>query len=439
MTRTAALLPPIGPVPPLTIPPTADVRLPSGLRVVAVRYPSIPMAELRLAIPLDAASSHTGAVHELLAATLLHGTPRRSRHTITDELAVSGAALAASRTSRWLGLTGSGPAAALPTLLAVLADSLTGAAHADDAVHAARDRARRQIATTRRQPQVIASEALLDQLYGDLPRMQDVPRGDAIAAVGPDDVRHAHRTVVRPDNAFLVLVGDLAPEAAVAEAARALQPWRALSPGQDPGTAPQLPVLRRPGTARVHRPGAVQSQIRLVRPAIGRDHPDFAALTLANIVFGGYFSSRLVADVRERRGLAYRCEAAFRDHLDQLVISLEADTATASAPETLRRIHAQLRLMAEQPPSAAEVEAARRYVTGMTALATSSQQAWAGSLLMSLTLSQEPDRIAHFLDALTRVTVEDVAAAAARFYDPADYHGIVLGDTAHLTDTDPSL
>lgn len=179
--------------------------------MVAVRYPSIPMAELRLAIPLDAASSHTGAVHELLAATLLHGTPRRSRHTITDELAVSGAALAASRTSRWLGLTGSGPAAALPTLLAVLADSLTGAAHADDAVHAARDRARRQIATTRRQPQVIASEALLDQLYGDLPRMQDVPRGDAIAAVGPDDVRHAHRTVVRPDNAFLVLVGDLAP------------------------------------------------------------------------------------------------------------------------------------------------------------------------------------------------------------------------------------
>ncbi|WP_316741801.1 insulinase family protein [Streptomyces sp. MK7] len=430
------VLPAVGPVPPLVLPPMADVRLPNGLRVVAVRHASIPMAELRLAVPLDAESFRTSAVHELVAATLLHGTPQREREAITDELATVGAVLSASRTSRWLGVSGSGPTAALPTLLGVLGECLVEARHEDAAVRAARERAVRQAATTRRQPHLLASEALLDHLYGPMPRMNDVPYEADLAAVTAEEVRAAHREVVRPDRAVLVLVGDLDPERAVARAAQALRGWSA---AEDTRPAPCAPVIRRSGIARIHRPGAAQSQIRLARPAIDRNHPEFAALTLANIVFGGYFSSRLVADVRERHGLAYRCESAFRDHLDQLVISLEADTATESAAGTLRRIRHQLRSMAEQPPSGAEVEAARRYVTGMTALATSSQQAWASSLLLSLTLGQQPDRIAHFLDELATVSAADVAAAAGRWYDPTDYHGVVLGDTAHLTETDIAL
>lgn len=118
------------------------------------------------------------------------------------------------------------------------------------------------------------------------------------------------------------------------------------------------------------------------------------------------------------------------------VIAVEADTATASAPHTLQGIEQQLRNMAEHPPNSYEVTAARQYVTGMTALAASSQQAWAGSLLLTLTLGQEPDRIAQFLEHLTGVGDDEVAAAAARFYCPDDYHGIVLGDTAALSETD---
>ncbi|MFI6660839.1 M16 family metallopeptidase [Streptomyces sp. NPDC050523] len=441
MTHTA-LLPPVGPVPELVLPPTADVRLPSGLRVVALRHASIPMAELRLAVPLDAVSFRTAAVHELLAATLLHGTARHDRESITDGLARDGAVLSASRSSRWLGVSGSGPAAALPALLRVLGECLAGARHADPEVRAARERAVRQVATTRRQPHLLASEALIGHLYGPMPRMTDVPHAADLAAVTAEEVRAAHRDAVRPDRAVLVLVGDLDPVHAAALAARALGEWPAggsLPPLPNAPHILQTPETGRPGVARIHRPGAVQSQIRLVRPALDRNHPGFAALTLANIVFGGYFSSRLVADVRERHGLAYRCESAFHDHLDRLVISLEADTATASAAGTLRRMRHVLRGMAERPPSEAETEAARCYVTGMTALATSSQQAWASTLLLSLTLGQEPDRIAHFLDELATVTTADVAAAAARFYDPTDYHGVVLGDTAHLTETDTAL
>ena len=53
------------------------------------------------------------------------------------------------------------------------------------------------------------------------------------------------------------------------------------------------------------RPGSVQSSMRLALPAVGRTHPDHAALQLANLVFGGYFSSRWVENIREDKGYTY--------------------------------------------------------------------------------------------------------------------------------------
>lgn len=420
-------VPPLGPIPALAPPPMADERLPGGLRIVAARYPSIPMVEVRLAIPRAPATSRDVAAQELLTATLLHGTPTSDRREITDRLADAGATLAASRTSRWLILTGSGPADKLPVVLAVLADCLTHACHPESAVQAARDLAVHRAVAARTEPHMIASETLLRRLYGRLPAMQDVPEPADLAAVTAGDLRRAHREVVRPSGAVLVLVGDLEPLDAVEAVDRMLRIWRAVGP---PSASPPTPVIRRHGVVRVRRHNATQSQIRLVRPAIGRDDPGFVALSVANVVFGGYFSSRLFADIREGRGLAYRCESTIRDHLDQPVIAVEADTMTARATETLHRIHDQMRQMAIKPPTSGEVEAVRRYSTGMTALSVSSQHAWAGELLTSLILGQEPQHVQRLLDRLATIDADAVAEAASRFYDPDDYHGIVLGGAA---------
>ncbi|MFD0375087.1 M16 family metallopeptidase [Streptomyces sp. NPDC127112] len=432
------VLPPIGPPVPVAMPPMADVRLGNGLRVIAVRHASTPLTELRLAIPLDTESFAEAAVQEVLTASLLGHSGPGERGPADQGLAASGGMLSASRSARWLGVTGSGPV--LPLLLDVLALSLTRPRFTDEVVRAVTVRAQGQVAATRTQPQLIASEALVEHLYGSLPQMQDVPRAADLAAVTPDEVHLAHRRWVRPDQAVLIVVGDLHPARAVEQAERALSGWeRAGGTPRQAAQGPLLPHLRNRTIARVPRPGATQTQIRLVRPGLARTDPGFAALTLANIVFGGYFSSRLVAEVRERHGLAYRCESVFRDHLDQLVVAVEADTATEHGSRTLGHLQAQLRRMAEEPPTSAEIEAARRFVTGMTALSTSSQQGWAAGLMLALAGGQQPEHISRILDDFTAVTDDDVAAAAARFFDPDDFHGVVLGENLTPFETETSL
>ena len=426
---TTARLPGVGRIPTLVLPPISDERLESGLRVVAARHASVPVVEMRLAIRLYPGSFTEAAVHELLAATLLQGTKTRDHHAIVDDLADVGCFVSAFRSARRLIVTGSGPASSLAVLLDVLADALESAAYSDPVVDAARCRASEQILATRGQPNLVASQALMEHLYDELPQLQDVPGMSEIAAVTAADLRAAHHDVLRGDDAVMVLVGDIDPDDAITRVRRALGAWRGRTSVR-PATAL---VHRNSGITVVDRAGAAQSQIRLVRPCLDRNDPGYAALTLANYVFGGYFSSRLVADVRESRGLAYHCEASFTDHLDQVMLAVHADTATASTMLTLERIRQNMRELTTRPPTGAEVDAARRYVTGMTALAVSSQQAWASSLLMALVLNQEPDRITRFLGELTDTGTREVAAAAATFFDPEDYHGVVLGDSKHFT------
>ncbi|MEU7042839.1 insulinase family protein [Streptomyces varsoviensis] len=424
-------LPPIGQADPIVLPPLADVRSTGGLRIIAARHASVPIVDLRLLLPLRADTAMDAAVQEVLAGTLLLNTREGGAGPLLNELAAAGATLSAVRSARRMGVAGTGMANTLALLLTSLNEALVRTGHDVATVTAVRKQARAKTALRRSHPQLQVSNALLDHLYGPLPQLQDVPGDEYLARVTAEQVRQAHERWLRPEGATLLIVGDLDPERTVAEAERCLAEW--LNMPDDPAPLPQepeLPARTGTGISWVHRPGAAQSLIRLSAPCPGRDDAEFPALSLANLVFGGYFSSRLVADIRERLGLAYRCEAFFRDHLDQMVVCVEADTATAHTTTTLRRIQELMEQLTQHPPSSAEIAAARRYVTGMTTLAVSSQQGWATSLALAVTTGRQPERIPRILDEFAAVTDREVAAAA-RHHLPGNFAGVVLGDSAH--------
>ena len=98
------------------------------------------------------------------------------------------------------------------------------------------------------------------------------------------------------------IVGDLSPERALDAAERALSGWD----GDGSRRRAAADAAARAGPLLlVDRPGSVQSSLRMALPAVPRTHPDHAALQLANLVFGGYFSSRWVENIREDKGYTY--------------------------------------------------------------------------------------------------------------------------------------
>ncbi|MQA14907.1 MAG: insulinase family protein [Pseudonocardiaceae bacterium] len=422
-------LPPLGTRRTARVPSTVDTVLENGLRVIAVRRPAVPMVELRLAVPFGGTHRTHAARAEVLSATLLRGTARRDRFGIDTELARVGGELSAGVDPEYLSVSGSALASGLPVLLDVLADSLSDAAHRAGEVARERSRLVERIVMGRSQPRVIAREALQRHRYGDHPATREMPAADDVAAVTPAAVRALHRRAVVPGGSVLVLVGDITPARVVETVAAALSGWRSDRVATE--VAP-LPDVAGGDLALVHRDGAVQSQLRLSGQALPRTDERYPALQLANLVFGGYFSSRWVENIREDKGYTYGAHSGFEFTPHGATLLADADTASEVTAAALLETRYELGRMAVVPPDESEVDNARQYSTGSLTIGTSSQAGLAGHLTALAMVGLDVDWLRAHPARLRKVTTEQVAEAAAQFLAPTRFTGVVVGDAERL-------
>ncbi|MGH3797901.1 MAG: M16 family metallopeptidase [Pseudonocardiaceae bacterium] len=430
--RTAAgprALPPLGGQRTLEAPPAVDTVLDNGLRVIAVRRPAVPMVELRLNIPFGGTDRTHAARAELLADTLLSGTPRRDRFEIDTALAAVGGDLYARVDPERLSVSGSGLAAGLDTLLDVLGDALTSASYTTAEVSKERARLIERITMSRSQPRTIAREALQRRRYGDHPVARELPEADEVAAVESAAVRTLHHNSVLPRGAVLVLVGDITPAQAVDTVAAVLGGWQSERSATE---LIPLPELTGADLQLVNRPGAVQSQLRLSAQAGPRTDPRYPALQLANLVFGGYFSSRWVENIREDKGYTYSAHSGLEFTLNDATLLAEADTASEVTAAALLETRYELGRIAVVPPEESEVDNARQYAIGALTIAMSSQSGLASHLSSLAALGLDLGWLRAHPARLQAVTTDQVAEAATEFFAPSRFTGVVVGDAERL-------
>jgi predicted Zn-dependent peptidase len=429
------LVPPLGeprPQPELAV---TEETLPNGLRLVVVPRPGVPLVELRLRVPFAAATARTAAQHtaraSVLSGAVLLGTGARDATGIAEAVQAHGGELSVSTDPDRLLFATTLLAEGLAPVLGVLAEVLTDATYPTDRVEAERARVAERISIARSQPGIIARTALAARRYGAHPYAEQLPAVELVDAVRSQALRKLHRERVLPAGSTLVLVGDLDPAAAVDAVGTALAGWT----GE--GTAVAAPPVPEPvpGALQVvDRPGAVQSNLRLGGPAPSRTDPDLPAVRLANMVYGGYFSSRLVENIRERRGYSYSPRSSV-DHLAAASSFLvEADVATEVTGPAFLETWYELGRMALAPVTEEELDAARRYVLGSMALSTATHAGLASTLSALTGSGLPPQWLAEHQQALARVTVEEVQEAARRVLQPAALTGVVVGDAGQVAD-----
>ena len=255
-------------------------------------------------------------------------------------------------------------------MLEILAAVLTDPAYPNAEVATERERLVDHIQVAQSQPAHLARTALLKRMYGRHPYAVQTPEPEQVRGVRPAQLRALHADRVRPDGAVLVLVGDINPEKAIDAAEKALGSWT--GPGRD-GDVPPTPPLEPGPLLLVDRPGSVQSSLRMALPALSRTEPDYAALQLANLVFGGYFSSRWVENIREDKGYTYGPHTSIEHFLAGSALLVSAEVATeVTGPSLLETLY-ELGRIASLPPGEEELEQARRYALGTLRLGMSTQ------------------------------------------------------------------
>lgn len=422
-------LPPLGEQRSATGLTSVDTVLDNGLRVIAVHQPTVPMAEVRMRIPFAGTDHRHAAIAEVLAATILTGTQRRDRVAMDTDLALVGGELGAGVDPERLSVGGNALASGFDTLLDVLADALTGAAYRDEEVEGERARLVERIAVARSQPSMIAREALQRRRYGDHPFTRETPEAADVATVTVDEVRAMHQNSLLPRGSVLVFVGDVDPDTAIAKIGAALAGWTSDKSAVE---LPDLPSVTAGDVLFVPRPGAVQSQLRLSAQAIARTDPRYPALQLANLVFGGFFSSRLVENIREDKGYTYHARSSLEFTVRGATLLIDADTASDVTAPALLEMRYELGRLGVVPPTADEVETVRQYAIGSLLIATASQTGLASQLAALAPLGLGADWLVEHPNRLAAVTAEQIADAALEFFSPTRFTGVIVGEPAQL-------
>lgn len=236
------------------------------------------------------------------------------------------------------------------------------------------------------------------------------PTVESVGAIRREDVLAFHQQHFSAKNAVVSLIGDLTRAEAEAIAQRLTD---ALPAGDD---APALPAVVPPQqqTIRVAHP-ASQSHILMGLPSLRRGDPDFFPLLVGNYTLGGGgFVSRLMNEVREKRGLAYDVHSYFAPRKLEGPFQIGLETKRGQAAEALKVVNATLDSFLRTGPSAAELKAAKQNLVDGMALRIDSNAKLLGYLsaigFYRLPLTYLDD----FPKRVEAVTAEQVRAAFSR-------------------------
>ncbi|MDX9707110.1 MAG: pitrilysin family protein [Azospira sp.] len=400
-------------------------QAPSGARVYFVESRTLPIIDVQVDFPAGAAAdpADTAGLAQLTRDLMDLGAGGMDENEVATKLADIGARLSGGADSdrASVGLrTLAEPKkrdAAFAILRAVLAEPRF------DARVFERERARTVAALSESltRPDTIASRAFWSALYGNHPYGQ-LTTVESLGRIGVGDLAAFHAARYTARSAVVTIVGDL--DRAGAEAL-AEQLTGALPAGEAPAPLP-VAALPPAGDVRLPHPAA-QAHIRLGLPALKRGDPDFHALTVGNYSLGGGgFVSRLVKEVRDKRGFAYSVYSYFAPMRERGPFQIGLQTRREQAGEALDVARDELLRFLAEGPSEDELAAAKANLIGSFPLRLDSNRKILDNVAAIAFYGLPLDYLDTYAEKIRQVTVADVRAAFARHVRPENLVTVVV-------------
>ena len=435
----SAMPAPQGEPPALELPATVRLTLSNGLPVVLARRTGVPQVEFRFIANAGYATDPPDrpGLASMAETLRTRGTPERDAIAISEDADALGADLSASvtRDHAVIGLGAVRPF--IDDSLALYADVLRNPTFPGDELARMKQRRRAAIAQEQAQPSGLVTRHLSTLLYGDDHPYAQPPSGTgtpaSLDAMTRDELIAYQRDWVRPDNATLLVTGDIAADELVPLLERHLGDWQPGSDAPPERRALSVPERDAGRVFLIDRPGAEQSYVAAARIAPPSGSTDDVGFDLVNEVLGGKFTARLNQELRVKRGWSYGVGSALSDALGPRPFYVYGAVQTDKTAESAAVIREQLAaIRGAEPPSAEELDAAARSLTLSLPGEHQTLGQVTGTLSELLRLDLPADYFADYVPAVNGASAEQVEAAASRLIAPDAMTWLFVGDRSRI-------
>lgn len=426
-------IPPAGGTPKdFQLPAKETFALPNGLRVTLVEFGNVPKATI--SIMVQSGNLNEGDqtwLADLSADFLLEGTGSRSSDVIAREAAAMGGQLTVSVGEDQTRISGTALSEFAPEMLALLADVIQNPAFPESELERLKRDQLRRLSVAKAQPQRMATVAFRKALYGDHPYGRLQPDEEQFSAFTLEDARSFYDNNFGARRSHIYVAGMFDKVATRTAIENAFKGWK-----EGPEILVNIPT---PAKGKVvvdviDRPGAVQSNVFLGLPTPGPGTDDWIPLQVSNTLLGGFFSSRITANIREDKGYTYSpFSTVTARYRDSYWAQVAAVTTNVTGP-AIQEIMNEIERLQNEPPSSEELDGIKNYTAGVFVLQNSTRGGIIG-VLNYLDLHELPDSYLNtYVSEVFAVTPEQVSETVSKYLRQEDMTLVVVGDRGQVSE-----
>jgi zinc protease len=422
-----------GPTPALNLPVPDIFNLPNGLTVYYHYRPGLPVAAAHLVFNTGSGANPIDkpGLASFTANMLQQGTATRNATQIADEAALLGTELSSGASMDASSVGASSLTKNFPGVLDLISDLVLHPTFPPDEVERRRASRLAAFADARSDPNTIVARTDAAALFGPHHPFgyDNAGTESSIKAMTREDLTNFWKTHYVPANAALVVSGNIPVADLKALAESKFGAWRG---GEVSVTQFGAPETTKAKIVIVDRPGAQQTQVRLLQMGVGRATPDYPALEVMNSELGGLFSSRINLNLREQHGYTYGAASFFvyRRSLGYFAAGggIRTDVTAPAVTEILNEIRRMMDTQMTSDELSLAKDSQSRSLPGM--YETSSGEAGALSELFEYSLAR--DYFSSLPERLNAVTAEEAQAVAKKYLHPDQMILVCVGDRAKI-------
>ncbi len=401
----------------IQLPATARHTLENGLTVILMEYRKVPVVDFRLIVRggsvLD--PPELEGVASIATSLMREGTETRSSTDIANAIDFIGGSLSVAAGADYCAANSEVLKKDVTTGLDLFTDVILHPSFPEEEIERERKQRLANLEALKEDPSSVASITFSKNVYGSHPYgRQSVGTRSSLDDVTRKDLVDFYRKIFVPNNAVLVVVGDFVSSEMLAKITAAFGGWKK---GEKPEIAVTPPVrLQGRKVVLVNKSDATQTQMVFGNIGIDIKNPDYFAIQVANTIFGGGFTSRLVDELRVKRSLTYGAYSGFSSSLWGGSYSIATFTKNTTIDETINVVLDELKKFRAKGATAEELKKGQNYIAGTFSRSLQSPEALAARLTDIELYGFPKDHLETYIQRLKAVTLDDVQRVAQKYF-----------------------
>lgn len=405
------------------------IQLENGMVLLLAEKHDIPVVTMNMAIKAGSTSEpgDEPGLASITASLLTQGTTKRTASQINREIDFIGGSLSASGGSDFASASLHVLAKDIRTGLDMFSDVLMNPVFDQKEIDRKVKETLAEIRRQKDEPGVVADEAFDKAVFGGHPYGRT---SDDVAAYLPKLTREAiarfYSSRYRPNNTIIAVVGDVSEKEIVPLLNEYFKSWQKKDQPLPASVPP--PVIDKTIVKKIDKK-VTQANIAMGHIGLSRENPDYYAVSVMNYILGsGGFSSRLMDNIRDNKGLAYDVRSGFAAQKEPGSFTVTIQTKNESANAVIAETLKEIRRIQSEPVAEKELNDAKAYLTGSFPLKMDTSSKIAGMLtsieIYNLGLDY-PNKYPTVINAVTR---EDIQRVAVKYLHPNNMVIVVVAD-----------